>query len=141
NFHQKEKLVQLQQRFLEDEVFCDDDSVSSETIFYRYGQVPAFSNKPPLLVLNEKGIRFEELYIEWAHIINERIARITHDNEEYSMGKPYRTDGSKDMFRYETDTELYEISLTELSISAWKLDYLLYIYRGRSNYLQKQSQL
>lgn len=127
---QKEKLIRLQQRFLEEADFFDDISIPSEVIFYRNGQLPVFFNKPPLLVLNDKGIQFEELYVEWSDIINERIARIGHD-EEYSVGRPIKTARSKELFRYETHTELYEIPLSEIPVPAWKLDYLLYIYRGR----------
>lgn len=126
---QKEKLAFLQQRFLEEATFHDDQSVPSEMLFYKQGQ-PAFCHKRPLLIIHEKGIQFEERYIEWSNIINERIVQISYD-EEYGIGKPFKTAGSKDLFRYETRTELYEIPLPELSISAWKLDYLLYIYRGR----------
>lgn len=127
--NQWQKLKVLQTRFLEEPVFIDDSSIPDETpvyakTFFRVSKVPS-------IVLNNSGIQVQtEGTFEWNQIEDERIAKVSYSRRSV-ITETNISAGSKDFFRFKCPPERFEIPLSTLNITAWKLDLLCYIYRGR----------
>lgn len=122
---QNEILKQLQTRFDADISFVDDTSIAAETPIYR-----KFSAQP-IMVLGAQGIQYKnEGLFEWNNIANARIAHVTYSRTSARTGAGIDA-GSKDFFRFEYGSQRFEIPLSSLKITNWKLDLLMYIYRGR----------
>ncbi len=113
---QNPRLARLQQRFLEDPGFVDDPTIPEETSV-KYQPVFAFVPIGIIkLTLNSSGIKVgAEPLLAWSDITNERLALV----------------GATPFLRFEHRGGRHEIELGSLDIPAWKLDLLLYIYRGR----------
>jgi len=126
---QRNTLIALLQRFSGDHIFIDDPSIPHETPVYRTGLLAR--QQQPLLVISEAGIEVcaEGLY-KWEQVINERIAQITYHRMSARTGADVPA-GADNFFRFENPLGRFEIPLSSISISAWELDLLLYIYRGR----------
>jgi len=120
-----EKLKQLQTRFDTDIGFVDDSSISPKTTIY------AKFSAQPIMVFSSEGIKYKnEGLFEWDKILNARVAHITYSRMSGRTGTDVDA-GSKDFFRFEYGQQRYEMPLSSLKISDWKLDLLMYIYRGR----------
>lgn len=131
NDSQKATLMQLNNRFSEPVVFIDDDTIPGETIIY--GK-PSFGYpEKHTIILNEQGIKVNnEALIGWAHIYNEHVGLVSRKWQSRKTGA-YVSGGSKNFFKFDCPQGHFETPLASLKISDWKLDLLLYIYRGRYN--------
>jgi hypothetical protein len=130
SFAQKEQLKELQKRFLTEPVFIDDPSIPAETIIC----AKAFfgSSNRPLLILSESGIQVPpDDTFTWDQIINDHVAAVSFSRMSARTGEDISA-GTKDFFRFRTPEVPFEFPLSSLAISDWKLDLLLYTYRGRS---------
>lgn len=117
---QRIRLGQFQERFSEDAMFVDDYSVPDEMVL-------GFNE--PIVILNDVGIEFRGIFVEWKDVMNERIVRI-NTRGRYGRGG----EGHHDYFRFETATEWFETSLSSIGMNMWRMDYVLYIYRGRGQF-------
>ena len=130
---QKEILKTLQKKFLEEPVFTDDPSIPGETAIPEKSFFEVVSE--PMIVLNDSGLQLRSVgYFDWSQIDNEHIAKISLTR---SNGKGDTDVAFKNFFVFNSPTQHFEIPLSSLKITAWQLDLLLYIYRGR--FIQNQS--
>lgn len=143
NAQQKERLISLIARFDEEQVFEDDASVPQETMV-RPSSI--FSDSQMLFKLNDEGITSGSgEFVPWSDVQHERIAFVSfsrtnpHTGGEIPAGSMavFRltgreiSTGGKGFFRFECSLGRMEYPISSLNIEAWKLDLLLYIYRGR----------
>lgn len=123
---QKERLIEQQKRFSTETVFVNDSSIPEEMVFY--SGIP----NEPLLTLNKSGIQIHpEKLFTWDQVTDERIVQITYSKMSGRTGEDVSA-GSNYFLRFEHSQETFEIPLSSLNITVWKLDLLLYTYRGRS---------
>lgn len=126
--------AQVQARFAADAHFVDDPSIPVETIIY-CKQMFMSSSKPGMTI-SDKGIDIQsDRFFPWAEIENERVARVGYHQTD-RLTNVDRPSGSEQFFRFEYPDGRIEVPMSSISISAWKLDLLLYTYRGR--YMLKQ---
>ena len=112
----------LRNRFSEDVVFIDDPSIPAETVL---------ADGDIFMVLTDTGISFHSPEIlDWDNIKNDRVATISFKGRDPGTGVE-RGGGTKEAFRFEYKDERFDIPFAALKIEPWKLDLLLYIYRGR----------
>jgi len=129
SIRQQEKLKALQASFLSDPVFIDDPSIPAETTIYTSAIIPAF--KKPVMVINEAGIKLDlDEIIEWSQIENDHVASVSYVRTSRTTGGDI-PGGTEDFFRFAYPGGRFEIPLSSINIPAWKLDLLLYTYRGR----------
>ena len=127
---QRQTLKSLQNRFQDEPVFIDDPSVPDEThifcgTFFSAARQPIITLKKNGIQLNPDGV------FTWDQISDERIIQKTFSRMSANTGENIRA-GTKDFLRFECAGQLFEIPLSSLlGITKWKLDLLLYIYRGR----------
>jgi len=134
---QRQTIKALQRKFSEKPVFVDDPSISDETPVYKKGLFSV--SKEPVIILNDFGIQVPSAgFFEWGQIADERIVRMSFNRISPKTGTKV-SGGSKDFFRFEVPPRRFEIPLSLLNIAVWKLDLLLYIYRGRFAVKQKRS--
>lgn len=127
--NQKNKLRALQSRFLKEPVFVDDPSIPNKT--------PVPGPNRPLIILKDSGIQVQPgVFFEWDKIYDERVVKVSYSRTNYSTGADTSA-GSKDFFRFECPAQRFEMPLSALNTTAWELDLLLYIYRGRFMLKQK----
>lgn len=133
NSRQMEILKNLQKKFLEEPVFADDPSIPGETAIPEKSFFGVQSG--PMIVLNGSGLQLRSTgYFDWGQIEDEHIAKIS---QYRSYGKADTNNiGYKVFFVFNSPAEHFEIPLSSLKITAWQLDLLLYVYRGR--YMQNQ---
>ena len=132
NMQQKRKFITLRKRFLEESGFTDDLTVPSEVRFFLLGTNKIIVNEVPILALDSNGVHVGGEYTSWEDVKDERIARVSYDSA-YNVINPksLARRRSNDIFRFENATHRYEVSMADLNIPVWHLDYLLYIYKGR----------
>lgn len=125
---QADELKKLIARFDEEQVFEDDVSVPQETVI-RPSSI--FSDSQMLFKLNDEGITSGNgEFVPWSDVQNERIASVTYSAMSPRTGGEISA-GGKRFFRYECSLGRMEYPMSSLDIETWKLDLLLYIYRGR----------
>jgi len=126
--------VQVQQRLAADAQFFDDPSIPGETIIYCKQMF--MSSRKPGMTISDKGIDIQsDRFFPWSEIENERVASVGYHHTDRLTGMD-RPSGSEQFFRFEYPDGRIEVPMSSISISAWKLDLLLYTYRGR--YMLKQ---
>ncbi len=136
NAQQKERLMSLIKRFDEEQVFEDDASVSQETVI---SPSSIFSDSQMLFKLNDEGITSGNgEFVPWSDVQNERIAFVSYNRTSPRTGGEISV-GGKPFFRFECSLGRMEYPLSSLNIEPWKLDLLLYIYRGRYDAKRKLS--
>lgn len=137
NAQQKERLMSLIKRFEEEQVFEDDASVPQETLI-RPSSV--FSDSQMLFKLNDIGITSGNgEFVPWSDVQNERIAFVSYSRTSPRTGGEISA-GGKAFFRFECSLGSMEYPMSSLDIEPWKLDLLLYIYRGRYETRKMQTQ-
>jgi hypothetical protein len=123
---QRAYLNELLKRFDEEPVFADDPTIPAETSFY------STSGYAPPFTLKETGIEISgEGFFNWSEIEDERVAPVGFMTNGANTGAPTRGGGTVDYFRFEYPKGRFDVPVSSLNISAWELDLLLYIYRGR----------
>jgi len=126
---QKNTLKVLQKRFSDEPAFVDDYSIPPETKVFSKSLFG--SSDTPVLTISESSIDIHPLEVfEWEQITNERISRTTY-SKDWGTVDGIAPSGSRDFFRFEYVTQHFETFMSTLDIAVWKLDLLLYIYRGR----------
>lgn len=127
---QKKKLRDLSVRFDESPIFIDDDTFPNHVKIRPSGLFNMSAG--PLLTIGESGISVStNPFIEWQYIQNERIIQTTYNKESARTGRREPA-GSEYFFKFDHLEQAFEFPLPSLKISIWKLDLLLYTYRGRS---------
>ncbi len=119
----------LMQRFDEEQVFVDDPSVPSRTDVSRATFFK--SSHEVLFTLCDDGIEdMDGKLLPWDKIWNARIAMTGSKSYIYGF-QPESTGFGPDHFRFETEYGNTDYLISSLDTEPWKLDLLLYIYRGR----------
>lgn len=119
----------LMQRFDEEQVFVDDPSVPSRTDVSRATFFK--SSHEVLFTLCDDGIEdMDGKLLSWDNIWNARVAMTGTRRYVYGF-QPESSGYGPDHFRFETEYGNTDYLISSLNIEAWKLDLLLYIYRGR----------
>ena len=81
--------------------------------------------------LNDEGITSGSgEFVPWSDVQNERIAFVSSSRTSPRTGGEVSA-GGKAFFRFECSLGRMEYPMSSLDIEPWKLDLLLYIYRGR----------
>lgn len=125
---QRRELTELLKRFDQDSGFIDDPDVPEETSVYERKRSSA---DQPVLVINDKGINVHgERTFSWDEIENERIANVGYVSRNRLWGNT-GSGGTSRAFRFNCGSKQYEFHMADINISAWELDLLTYIYRGR----------
>ena len=125
---QRTELSKLLPLFDQDAGFIDDPDIPEETSIYKRSLTAGDS---VLLVINSEGIRVDgEGIIPWPEIENERIANVGYVRRSRLWGNN-QSAGSSRVFRFECGGKRFEFHMADVRISAWELDLLTYIYRGR----------
>lgn len=123
------KLSSQIQRFDEEQVFIDDVSIPSKTQVHRATFFKSASEE--LFTLCDDGIEdMDGKLLTWDKIWNARVAMTGTRRYIYGF-QPESTGYGPDHFRFETAYGNTDYLISSLNIEAWKLDLLLYIYRGR----------
>lgn len=122
-------VASAQERFSADAAFVDDASIPSETVIYcKMFNMPS---RKPGMTISEKGIDIQsDRFFPWVDIENERVASVGYHRTDRVTGVD-RPSGSEQFFRFEYPDGRIEVPMSSISISAWKLDLLLYTYRCR----------
>ncbi len=124
------QLKKLQERFIQDAGFIDDRSIPDETQVYSTSFFS--SSNAPEIILNDKGIQVgTEAFVAWNEIRNERVSKSSYRSRNTLTYDTRSGVGGKTVFRFECPLGNYDTPLSSLKISGWKLDLLLYTYRGR----------
>lgn len=128
NAQQAKSLKSLITRFDEEQVFEDDTSVAQETAVLSSSM---FSSSQMLFTLSADGITSAEgEFVPWSDVQSERIAFVSYSRTSPRTGGEI-SGGGKAFFRFECGLGRIEYPMSSLNIEPWKLDLLLYIYRGR----------
>lgn len=123
------QLGELLQRFDEEHVFVDDPSIPSRTDVSRATFFK--SSHEVLFTLCDDGIEdMDGKLLPWDKIWNARVAMTGTKRYVYGF-QPESSGYGPDHFRFETEYGNTDYLISSLNIEAWKLDLLLYIYRGR----------
>ena len=123
------QLGELMQRFEEEQVFVDDSSIPSRTDVSRATFFK--SSHEVLFTLCDDGIEdMNGKLLTWDNIWNARVAMTGTRRYVYGF-QPESSGYGPDHFRFETEYGNTDYLTSSLNIEAWKLDLLLYIYRGR----------
>ncbi len=124
-------------RFEEEQVFVDDVSIPSKT---RVCRATFFkSAHEELFTLCDDGIEdIDGKLLSWDEIWNDRV--VMTGTRRYIYGfQPESSGVGPDHFRFETVYGNTDYLISSLNIEPWKLDLLLYIYRGRYEAKRKLS--
>lgn len=123
------QLGELLQRFDEEQVFVDDSSIPSRIDVSRATFFK--SSHEVLFTLCDDGIEdIDGKLLPWNKIWNERVA-ITGTRSYIYGFQPQYSGAGPDHFRFESEYGNTNYLVSSLNIEPWKLDLLLYIYRGR----------
>lgn len=119
-------------RFSQDAVFVDDVAIPEETAISSTSIWD--EGKGPLITLSERGIAAYGVgFFEWGKVENERLAVVGFSYDSPHNGKDDRTNpaGGAYFFKFDSEGEVYDTPMKTLKIAIWKMDLLIYIYRGR----------
>lgn len=122
-------LENLRKRFTDEARFEDDLSILNETIIYRKSIFPFLRN--PIMTLSDSKITVQSKGdFTWEQINEERIIQISYNRMNARTSNEISS-GTKDFFRFECDDQTIEVPFSLVDIEVWKLDLLIYIYKGR----------
>lgn len=122
------KLEELIKRFDEEDTFQDDVSVAQETLIDT--KYSFLSTVYTAFVLNADGISFADKgFVPWSEVYDAYVAKAMFGEVAESRGRDVY--GLGDYIRFDIVSGSIQYSFKELDINPWKLDLLLYIYRGR----------
>lgn len=130
-------LKSLLSRFDEEPVFVDDPAFPATTKVFVKSIFDESSH--PAFVFSKEGITCAGDFIPWGEIKDERVAKVSSSRYNADTGA---TTASANVPFLRMDTKRYgqvEHRISKLSIKPWKLDLLLYIYRGRYEAKRKLS--